>query len=318
MKLGIGVLTDVQATIDRCKQLGTERVSISCSSLPGYEENGYPDPASLREIKGRLEDNGLEVRDASFRLLKWSSRAYRTHSASGITSPEVLLRRDRRSIDAMARMIEIIGEAGIGSVLQIIDICKPIDAAQAEACWEGLIDIYRELMPVAEANGVGIGNHTLHRLLPDGICERAVAAGVRLEDYGSYMADGWGGPFLVATSNDLRRLVNAVPSPSNGVMLCTGMDFIGGDLPSLIKEFADKIHCCGFRDHTDFWPAGREVPLGEGRVDFPTIVAGLRKVDYQGIWAPEHLGKPRYPGEDLFAKGVVYIESILADLEEKA
>jgi sugar phosphate isomerase/epimerase len=311
MILGVGASTNVQATIDRCKQLDAERVSISCPSLPGFEENGYPDPASLREIKGELEDNGLVVKDASWRLLKWPPLLYRTHSRGGATSPEVLLSRDRRAIDAMARMIEVVGEAGITSVLQIIDIAKPIDTVQAEACWEALIDIYRELMPVAEANGVGIGNHTLHRLLPDGIRERAVAAGVRLEDYRSYTADGWGGPFLVATSDDLRRLVNAVPSPSNGVMLCTGMDFIGADMRSLVIEFADKIHCCGFRDHTNLWPMGREVPLGEGRVDFPAVVAALQEVNYQGIWAPEHLGKPRYPGEDLFAKGATYIRSIL-------
>ena len=311
MILGVGALIDAQATIDRCAQLDTDRVSISCPSLPGFEENGYPNPASLREIKNRLEDNGLEVKDASWRLLKWPLLPYRTHSRGGVTSPEVLLNRDRRAIDAMVRMIEIVGEVGITSVLQIIDIAKPTDPVQAEACWEGLIDTYRELIPVAEANGVGIGNHTLHRLLPDGIRERAVASGVRLEDYGSCTADGWGGPFLVATSNDLRRLVNAVPSPSNGVMLCTGMDFIGGDMRALVMEFADKIHCCGFRDHTNLWPMGREVPLGEGRVDFPAVVAALQEINYQGIWAPEHLGQPRYPGEDLFAKGVAYIRSIL-------
>ena len=311
MILGVGALTDVQATIDRCRQLDTERVSISCPSLPGFAENGYPAPANLRELKGRLEDNGLVVKDASWRLLKWPPLPYRTHSRGGVTSPEVLLNRDRRAIDAMARMIEAAGEVGITSVLQIIDIAKPIDPVRAEACWEGLIDIYGELMPVAEANGVGIGNHTLHRLLPDGIRERAVAAGVCLEDYGSYTADGWGGPFLVATSNDLRRLVNAVPSPSNGVMLCTGMDFIGGDMQALVMEFADKIHCCGFRDHTNLWPMGREVPLGEGRVDFSAVVAALQEVNYQGIWVPEHLGQPRYPGEDLFAKGATYIRSIL-------
>ena len=311
MMRGVGALTDVQATVDRCRQLDTERVSISCPSLPGFEEKGYPDPANLREIKNRLEDSGLVVKDASWRLLKWPSLPYRTHSHGGVTSPEVLLDRDRRAIDAMARMIETVGEVGITSVLQIIDIAKPTDPVQAEACWQSLIDIYRELMPVAEANGVGIGNHTLHRLLPDGIRERAVTAGVRLEDYESYTADGWGGPFLVATSDDLRRLVNAVPSPSNGVMLCTGMDFIGGDMRALVMEFADKIHCCGFRDHTNLWPMGREVPLGEGHVDFPAVVAALQEIDYQGIWAPEHLGRPRYPGEDLFAKGAAYIRSIL-------
>ena len=51
MILGVGALTDVQATIDRCRQLDTERVSISCPSLSGFEENGYPDPATFRKSR---------------------------------------------------------------------------------------------------------------------------------------------------------------------------------------------------------------------------------------------------------------------------
>ena len=45
----------------------------------------------------------------------------------------------------MLRMIEILGEVGITSVLHYVDIGKPLDLTQEEACWEGLIDIYREL-----------------------------------------------------------------------------------------------------------------------------------------------------------------------------
>ena len=109
---------------------------------------------------------------------------------------------------------------------------------------------------------------------------------------------------------DLRRLVNAVPSPANGVMMCTGMDFLGADMPALIKEYAGKIHCVGFRDHSESWPSAREVPLGEGRVDFRAVVAALKEVGYKGIWAPEHLGRPRYDGEDLFGKGVKHIRGV--------
>ena len=309
MKIGIGASADPQATVERCKQLGVERVFISCASLPGYSEKGYPTPDSLRELKGRLEDNGVEVPSATY-FAKWPSRPWR----EGSTNPDILLNRDRRCIDAMLRMIEILGEVGITSVLHYVDIGKPLDLAQEEACWEGLIDIYSELMPIAEVNGVGVGNHSLHRLLPDGVRERALADGVRIEDYGSYMTDGWGGPFLVGTWKELRRLVNAVPSPSNGVTLCTGMDIPGGDVPSLVAEFAGKVHFCQLRDHSDRWPSGREGPLGEGRVDLPAVITALRDAEYQGILNPEHLGQPRYPGEDLEANAVDYIRSILTEL----
>ena len=310
MKIGIGASADPQATVERCKQLGVERVFISCASLSGYSENGYPTPDSLRELKGRLEDNGVEVPSATYWFAKWPARPWR----DGSTNPDILLNRDRRCIDAMLRMIEILGETGIISVLHYIDIGKPLNLAQEEACWEGLIDIYRELIPVAEANEVGIGNHSLHRLLPDGIRERAGAERVRIEDYGSYMAEGWGGPFLVGTWKELRRLVNAVPSPSNGVTLCTGMDIPGGEVPALVAEFANKIHFCQLRDHSDRWPSGQEAPLGQGRVNLPTIIAALRDANYQGILNPEHLGQPRYPGENLEAKAIAYINSILTSL----
>ncbi len=310
MKVGIGASTDVQATVDRCKQFGVERVFISCGSFPGYQENGYPDAVSLREFKGRLEENGVEVPSATYWFAKWPSRPWR----SGSTNPDILWNRDRRSIDAMLRMIEILGEVSITSVLHYVDLGAPIDTGDEEACWEGLIDIYRELIPAAEANGVGIGNHSLHRLLPDGIRKRAVTEGVCLEDYGSYMADGWGGPFLVGTWKELRRLVSAVPSLYNGVTLCTGMDIPGGDVPALVKEFAGKIHFCQLRDHSERWPAGQEVLPGEGRVDFPAICAALRDAGYQGILHPEHLGKPRFLGENLEAKAVAYVKNLLTVL----
>lgn len=312
MKVGIGASSDVQVTVDRCRKLGVERVYIG--SLPGYEENGYPDADRLRELKGRFEDNGLEVPSVTYHFARWPSRPWRTERS---TNPDILLNRDRRCIDAMLRTLEVLGEVGITSVLHYVSFGKPINPAQEEACWEGLIDIYRELMSVAEANGVGIGNHSLHRLLRDGVRERAVAEGVRIEDYGSYMTEGWGGPFLVGTWKELRRLINTVLSPSNGVTLCTGMDIPGGEVPALVVEFADKIHFCQLRDHSDRWPTGWEGPLGEGRVDLPAVVAALRDANYQGILNPEHLGQPRYPGEDLESKAVAYVKSLLASLENK-
>ena len=138
-----------------------------------------------------------------------------------------------------------------------------------------------------------------------------MAAGVTTEAYDTYAADGWGGPFLVGTWKDLMRLVDAVPSPSNGVTLCTGMDIPGGDVPMLAKTFAGKIHFCQIRDHTDRWPAGREVLLGEGQVDLPAIIAALKQEGYGGIVHPEHLGKPGYPGEDLQAKAIAYLKTLL-------
>jgi len=310
MKVGLGASIDVQATADRCRHLGVERVFISCAAVSGFRENGCPERNELREFKERLEERGLEVPSAVYWFAKWPARPW---ERGGSTNPDILLSRDRDCIDAMVGTIETLGDVGITSVLHYVDIGKPPDEARAEACWEGLLDIYRELIPVAERCGVGIGNHSLHRLLPDGVRERAVADGVRVEDYGSYTTPGWGGPYLVGTWTELRRLIEEVPSPYNGVTLCTGLDIPGGDVPALVEEFTGKIHFCQLRDHTERWPGGREVPPGEGQVDLPAIVAALRVAGYQGIVHPEHLGKPRYQGEDLEAKAVAYVQSLLAE-----
>jgi sugar phosphate isomerase/epimerase len=307
LKIGIPASTDVDATVERCTQLGVDTVFVSCASLPGYKERGYPDLNALRELKEGLEQRGIAVPSATYWFAKWPVRPWR----DGSTNPDILLTRDRVCIDAMKRMIECLGEVGITSVLHYVDLGRPLDPADEVACWDGLIGICEELIPVAESYGIGIGNHSLHRLLADGVREKAVAAGVRIEDYDSYAAEGWGGPFLVGNWKELTRLVDAVPSPSNGVTLCTGMDIPGGDVPSLVRTFAEKIHFCQLRDHTDRWPEGREVLPGEGRVDLAGIVSALDDVGYTGIAHPEHLGKPTSPSEDRLAEAISTIRPLL-------
>jgi D-mannonate dehydratase len=313
MKIGIPASSAVDETVERCRQLGVNTVFVSCASLPGYKERGYPDANALRALKQGLEQEGIAVPSATYWFAKWPARPWR----DGSTNPDILLNRDRVCIDAMKRMLEILGEVGITSILHYVDLGRPLDPADEEACWDGLIHIYEELIPVAEAYGIGIGNHSLHRLFADGVREKAVAAGVGIEDYDSYEADGWGGPFLVGNWKELGRLVDAVPSLSNGVTLCTGMDIPGGDVVSLVKTFAKKIHFCQLRDHTDRWPAGREVLPGEGCVDLAAVVAALREVGYTGIAHPEHLGKPASPGEDRLAAAISYVRSLLETMSRR-
>lgn len=309
MKIGIGALNNVQKTVNRCKQLGINTVFISCAAIQGYKENGYPNLDSLCRLKDGLEKEGIEASSATYWFAKWPDRPFRP----GATNPDILLSRDRQCIDAMARMLEVLGQAGITSILHYVDIGKPRVPEQEEDCWQGLIAIYQELMPIAENHKIRIGTHSLHRLLADGVREKAVDSGIRIENYNTYHAEGWGGPFLVGTYKELRRLITAVPSPSNGITLCTGLDIPGGNVVDLVREFESKIHFCQLRDHTDRWPEGREVPPGEGALDLKSIVDALKEVRYQGVVHPEHLGKPRYEGEDLMAQAVGYVRGLLGD-----
>jgi sugar phosphate isomerase/epimerase len=89
------------------------------------------------------------------------------------------------------------------------------------------------------------------------------------------------------------------------------MDIPGGEVPALVERFTGKIHFCQIRDHTARWPEGREVPPGEGGVDLAGVVRALKAAGYRGPVHPEHLGKPRFEGEDLLAKAVGYTRSLL-------
>ncbi|MCZ6633324.1 MAG: TIM barrel protein [bacterium] len=314
MKIGIAGSTDVRATVERCRHLGVEAVFLPCAFLPGYREQGYPDLDALRAIKRALEAEGIAVPSACTWFAKWPVQESDWRSGRS-TDPAIVLRKDRRCMDAMVRTIEVLGESEIVSVLHYVDIGKP--DGDVEACWEALIEMYRELIPAAEQYGVGIGNHSLHRLLPDDLRENAVAKGVRLDDYGVYTTEGWGGPFLVDTPDALGRLVDAVPSPCNGVTMCTGMDIVGGEVKDLVEKFAGKIHFCQLRDHTDRWPGGVEVLSGEGRVDLRGVIEALGETDYTGILHPEHLGKSADEDEDRLAKAVDYVRGVMDELDSE-
>ena len=309
MKIGIGASNDVEKTVARCKQIGVSSVYLSCAAIKGYEDNGYPDLDSLLHLKEGFEKEGIDASSATYWFAKWPDRPYRP----GATNPNILMSQDRKCIDAMAKMLEVLGQAGITSILHYVDLGWPDFPRQEDACWEGLIDIYAELIPIAESYGIGMGTHSLHRLLADGVREKAMGSGVRIEDYNTYRAEGWGGPFLVGTWKELRCLVAAVPSPSNGITLCTGMDIPGGDVVDLVREFGEKIHFCQLRDHTARWPEGIEVPPGEGTVDLKAIVEALRKVGFKSVVNPEHLGKPKHEGEDLLKGAVEYVRGLLGD-----
>ena len=292
---------DAEGLIARCRQLGVRQVCLALESMPGFSETGAPEPRALREFARRLADAGIVLSVAN--------------GSSG-RNPDVLLNpgRHRRALDARSRTLASLGRAGIGTLLYYIHFPRPHDPDEEARHWDGLIASVRELVARAEATGVRLAHHAIWRCLPPALRDEALRQGITMGGYRDYRADGWDGPYLMTSHRDVARLLDAVPSSHNGVCFCTGMHIMGGDVPALVERFKGRVYFAQMRDMRGTWPAAEEVFLGEGEVDFTKVLRLLREAGYAGAIAPEHLGTPRWPDDDLEASAVAFLRRRLADL----
>ena len=292
---------DADGLIARCRQLGVRQVCLTLESMPGFTETGAPEPRRLREFARRLADEGIALSVAN--------------GSSG-RDPDVLLNpgRHRRALDARLRTLESLSGAGIGSLLYYIHFPQPRDPDDEARYWDGLFANLRELVAHAETTDVRLAHHAIWRCLPPTLREEALRQGVAMGGYRDYRADGWDGPYLLTSHRDVARLLDAVPSSHNGVCFCTGMQIMGGDLPALVERFKGRVHYAQMRDVRGTWPAAKEVFLGQGEVDFTRVLRLLDEAGYAGAIGPEHLGAPRWPGDDPEASAVAFLQRQLAEV----
>lgn len=173
---------------------------------------------------------------------------------------------------------------------------KNIDKAQLK---ENLKFFLEQIIPVAEAEGVKMAIH------PDD--------------------PPWpllGLPRIVCNYADLKEIIESVPSPSNGITLCTGSLGAGyfNDLPEIAEKLADKIHFAHLRnvyrdENLDFL----EKNLFEGDVNIVRVVSNLLNESKRRNSLgqnnslipirPDHgsqmlgdIGKENYPGYGLYGR----------------
>ena len=179
---------------------------------------------------------------------------------------------------------------------------------------ENLFAFLREIVPVAEEEGVRMAIHPDDPPFPI-----------------------FGLPRVVSSADDAAALLAAVPSPSNGLTLCTGSYGAGrqNDLPAMAKRFASDIHFAHLRNVTKE-PDGsfHEAEHLEGDTDMVAVVDALlaeerrRKAEGRADWEipmrPDHghvivddIGKKVNPGYSCIGrlKGLAELRGIMRTLE---
>lgn len=290
---------DVAKIVARARALGVTHVNLLLQAMPGYAERGVPEPRALRNIARSLADEGIAL----------SSANGATGRTPGVlTDPET----NRRAIDDQLETLDSLAEAGVEVLLYYQHFPHPTDPSETERYWDGLVTFMRELAARAEATGVKIANHPVWRCLPPSTKAVALGQGVTIERYAAYRDTGWDGPYLLSSHLDALRLFDAVPSLYNGICFCTGMYIMGANPHELVDPFAGRIHHAQMRDVRGRWPHAEEVFLGEGEIDFATVLALLERAGYEGVIGPEHLGEPRWPGDDPEAAAVEFLRGKLS------
>lgn len=286
----VGLLTggDIKKVVGRCRELDVDHVTLAVGNMPRTKETGAPVLPAMREYHEKLADEGITVS-------AWNQKGHLGRDPDIMLNPSA----HRERIDAALRTIEVQGQLGIDTQLHYVGVPQPADPAEDEAYWEGLLSIFRELVAQAEASKVKIANHGIWRALSDDIRDDALASGLTADGYRHYHNPMFGGPFLVRAAEHIRRLIEEVPSDYHGVTMCTGMYIHGADPVEEIGRFKGKIHFVQIRDLVGRWPKSQEVFPGTGELDFRVIIQALHDSGYRGFMHPEHLGQPRFPGEDL-------------------
>lgn len=172
-----------------------------------------------------------------------------------------------------------------------------------EDLFEHLSYFLKEVVPVAEENGIRMGIHPDDPPWPI-----------------------FGLPRIVCNKGNIKRILDVVDSKSNGVTLCSGS--LGANpsnnIAEMVREFADRIPFAHIRnvkvyENGDFIETSHRT--SDGSVDIYEIVKAYHEIGFEGYARPDH-GRHIWdevcrPGYGLYdrALGIMYLWGIWDSLE---
>jgi len=172
-----------------------------------------------------------------------------------------------------------------------------------EDLFQNLAYFLKEVIPVAEKNGIRMGIHPDDPPWPI-----------------------FGLPRIVCNRENIKRILNVVDSKSNGVTLCSGS--LGANpsnnIAEMVREFAERIPFAHIRnvkvyENGDFIETSHRT--SDGSVDIYEIIKAYHEIGFDGYARPDH-GRHIWdekcrPGYGLYdrALGIMYLWGIWDSLE---
>ncbi len=270
-------------------QLGVTHVQIRTERLISRDSGNVLHAADLEAIVGQFDDFGLTLavvllpqgRDTQY----WNARLGR---------PE-----REQEVEDVCETLRVIGSFGVpvvewtwsipdvwgsrrgstrgGASVRQFDYATvhhvgpelPDEAVDAATMWERMLWFLRRIVPAAESAGVRLALHPHDPPTP------------------------WlrGEARIIGTIDGLKRLIEEVPSPVNGLNFCQGtIAEMGVDVLEAIRWFGerDRINHVHFRDVRGSVPRFSESFIDDGDTDMLAAMRAYRDVGYRYAMMPDH------------------------------
>ena len=186
---------------------------------------------------------------------------------------------------------------------QLSELFKAYEQVTSEDLWDNLKYFLEQIIPVAEINDIKMAIH------PDD--------------------PPWsifGLPRIITSRDNLKRFLQLVDSPYNGITLCSGSLGANPDnnVADMVREFADRIPFAHIRnlkiyENGDFVETSHRT--SDGSVDIYEVVKAYHEAGFTGYARPDH-GRHIFdevcrPGYGLYdrALGIMYLWGIWDSLE---
>jgi len=305
------------------KQIGVDYVDITLDLIEGYSEHGEFTRKALKALVDRLGGLGLKIERANslgpfylnahlartggqkeidklkrmaellvdFEIPVYGIQACQARLHLAKSSNRWIRRRGRGGYQYLHFDLDRVQSLGL----------KPKYKVTSDQLWKGLLNIYRQVIPIVDGSKTKVAMHGNDPPLHDFV----------------------GSPQILCRFRDFDRLFSEVPSANNGITFCCGTRYESGeDVLKGIEHFGKKkqLFHVHFRNVRGTLPENRgysEVFVDDGDMQMGQVVRALDAVGYDGVIDFDHpvgiTGEGRLPKQYIsFAVG--YMRGLLHNL----